>query len=143
MLFSILRGAIAGLFSAVASLFSSRRQRGAKSFDTTTPYAIKTDGQMGCVCDFADAPAANMCDRCPMRPATVQHDLDCWAAVMELRWEEAASVCLLSDNADFNSQTDRLVECIGDWTGFEAERFGGKTMLEALQSAVEAKRSRM
>jgi hypothetical protein len=102
----------------------------------------EVDGPMACVCDHSDAPAASMCIRCPRRQSAVERDLKCWAAVMELRSEEAESVTLLADNVDFNSMKDRAVTCSGDWTSFEDERFEGDSLLGALETAVESKRSR-
>lgn len=66
-------------------------------------------------------------------PPTVEELID------ELRAEEGASV-IICDNPDFNDQPDRTVEVVAPWNKFIGTTYGGETLLEALQAAVEAKR---
>lgn len=52
-----------------------------------------------------------------------------------LRGGEGDSVTIFCDNPDFNGQPERVVECCGDWTGWEDRRYGGDTLLGALNAA--------
>lgn len=99
------------------------------------------DGALNCICDQFQAPAASMCPSCPRRDAAVKSDLECWQMVMELRSEEAHSVDIFPDNADFNGQKNCAVECIGAWTGWCPIRYDGATLHEALTAAVQAMRA--
>ena len=61
-------------------------------------------------------------------------------AIGELISEEADSVTILAANPDFIGP-DYAIECGGDWTSFNSIRFSGKSIVECLESAVEARRA--
>lgn len=62
------------------------------------------------------------------------------AAVNELRAEGGACVEFCCPNEDFNGQPDEIVDVTASWTDWEPRRFGGDTLLAALQLALAAKR---
>lgn len=64
------------------------------------------------------------------------------ACLERLRANEGATVTFLCDNPDFDMLPDRTVVVCDDWTGWEDRRFGGNSLLEALQAA-EAERKRL
>lgn len=58
-----------------------------------------------------------------------------------LRYEEGDSVTILCDNPDpARAEDNNAIECVGDWTFWRTQRYSGRTLLEALQKAVRAKR---
>lgn len=61
-----------------------------------------------------------------------------WRIVEQLRAAEGHSVVIVNDNPDFNGQPGAFVECVGDWTGWEPQRFTGNTIDEALGNAIVA-----
>lgn len=61
-------------------------------------------------------------------------------AIEALRENEGSSVTILCENPDADeSQPLNVVEVIDDWTGWETKRFGGDTLLLAIQAAMAAK----
>lgn len=60
-----------------------------------------------------------------------------WRIVEKLRADEGHSVLIINDNPDFNGQ-GALVECVGDWTGWEVEKFTGDNIDQALGAALVA-----
>lgn len=58
-----------------------------------------------------------------------------WNLVEALRAPEGHIVTLICDNPDFNGQPNSAVECRGDWTDWDDQRFTGDTILDALQAA--------
>lgn len=63
-----------------------------------------------------------------------------WEMITELRDEEGSTVTIICDNADFNGQPDRAIECCGAWTGWQDVRFAFDKMEDCLKAAVEARR---
>lgn len=61
-------------------------------------------------------------------------------ALNYLREEEGDTVILFSDNPGFDGQPNRQIDCNGDWTNWADRRFGGDTLLEALEKAADEKR---
>ncbi|AMS41223.1 hypothetical protein [Aminobacter aminovorans] len=61
-----------------------------------------------------------------------------WRIVEQLRAAEGHSVVIVNDNPDFNGQPGAFVECVGDWTGWDTQRFTGATIDEALGNAIVA-----
>lgn len=90
--------------------------------------------------DFAVADMKGFVGSSEMIVAPKSDALECWAICEELRKGEASSVELLCDNPDFNGQPDRVVSVYGEWTKYHPKRFGGDTMLAALQAAQSAKK---
>jgi len=62
------------------------------------------------------------------------------AAIEILRQSEGDEVRILCDNPD--GPPNNAIECNGEWTGFETERFASFNLLNALQNAVIARASR-
>lgn len=60
------------------------------------------------------------------------------ALIETLRADEADSVTIFADNADFGGPNS-AVECCGGWTGWLDQRFVGDNLLEALVAASIAK----
>ena len=60
--------------------------------------------------------------------------------INELRKEEGACVTIFCDNPDFNGEPNVYVEVTSDWTDFKTARFGGDTLVKALETAAEAKK---
>lgn len=56
-----------------------------------------------------------------------------------LRRKEGDSITLLCDNPDFNGQPNNAVECCGDWTGWQEQRFTGDSLLLAVRAAYVAR----
>ncbi|MGX9145880.1 hypothetical protein [Mesorhizobium sp. 128a] len=61
-----------------------------------------------------------------------------WHMVEQLRADEASSVEILCDNADFNGQPNNAVVCNGSWTDWQNLRFTGDTIDAALAAAIAA-----
>ena len=61
-------------------------------------------------------------------------------AIGELNAEEGNGVNILAANPDFGGPS-YAIETTGDWTNWQPVRFEGDTQVEALENAVEAKRS--
>lgn len=61
-----------------------------------------------------------------------------WHIVEQLRTDEASSVEILADNADFNGQPNNAVVCNGEWTDWQNLRFTGDTIDAALGAAMVA-----
>lgn len=57
----------------------------------------------------------------------------------ELNSQEGNSVTIFAANPEFSGD-DYAIEACGDWSNWEAERFGGDSIAEALEKAVEQKR---
>lgn len=57
-------------------------------------------------------------------------------AIKELTREEADSVTIVADNADFDGPNSK-VECRGAWTDFIDKTFSGDSVLDCLLAAVE------
>ena len=68
-----------------------------------------------------------------LNPRTVS-----WNLCEALRASEGSSVTLVCDNPDFNGQPNNAVDCNGDWTGWNDQRFTGDTILDALVAAHDA-----
>lgn len=66
---------------------------------------------------------------------TPEEKIKAWNLVETLRAPEGHTVTLICDNPDFNGQPNSAVECCGDWTLWEEQRFTGDNILEALQAA--------
>ena len=104
-------------------------------------HTADEDGAMNCACDHANCPAASMCERCPRKAKAVEHDLACWAAVMELTNGDMSSVRITSKKR--NTRDDKpmfIVVCEGGFTRGQDWPYAGDTYRQALESAVAAKR---
>lgn len=98
-------------------------------------------GISGLLIAFALFVAAN-----PNRRMTGRHSresiktVDC---IEFLREEEGDSVTINSPNPDFDGGPDHVVECSGDWSDWDIRRFGGNSLLEALELACAEKVKRL
>lgn len=63
-----------------------------------------------------------------------------WGMLNELRNEEGNSVTIFCDNPD--GPPNNAIECCGDWTNWEPLRFERSTLLQCLNDAVLAKRTK-
>ncbi len=61
-------------------------------------------------------------------------------AIGVLNSDEGNSVTIVADNADFVGPNS-MIYCNGDWTGWDEVTFSGDSVADALEKAVEAKRS--
>lgn len=61
-----------------------------------------------------------------------------WYLVNVLRKSEGHAVTLMCDNPDFNGQPNCAIEVYGEHTDWQAKRFTGDTVIEALEKAVAA-----
>lgn len=61
-------------------------------------------------------------------------------AIGELNADEGNSVTILAANPDFGGD-NYAIEVQGDWTNWLPVRYGGDTVREALEKAVEVKRA--
>lgn len=61
-------------------------------------------------------------------------------AIGELNADEGNGVNILAANPDF-SGANYAIEVTGDWTNWQPVRYEGDTVLQALEKAVEVKRS--
>ncbi len=59
-------------------------------------------------------------------------------ALNKLRADEGNMVMLVCPNPDFNGLPDEVVDVSGDWNAHQITRYGGDTLLQALQRAVTA-----
>lgn len=60
---------------------------------------------------------------------------EAWDLVDKLRAPEGHAITLICDNPDFNGQPNCAIEVCGDWTDWQAKRFTGDTVMEALRKA--------
>lgn len=70
-----------------------------------------------------------------------RHDMEtrcvaCMTIINTLRMDEGNSIDILCDNPD--GPPNNAVECNGDWTEWETQRFEGDTLLTALEAAFKA-----
>jgi len=71
----------------------------------------------------------------------VNEMLFCMLLIEELRADEGNSVTILCPNPEpENREESEAVECLGEWTAWEEQRFSGATLKECLESAVRAYR---
>jgi hypothetical protein len=61
-------------------------------------------------------------------------------AIGELTSDEGDAVTILSENPEGNGPDNRAIECCGDWTEWEDERFYSQHTVDCLEAAVKAKR---
>lgn len=71
----------------------------------------------------------------PVSTHGVGDALEILALINALRADEGASVEILCDNPDFNGQPDRAIVVVGDWTDYQAKRFGADSLVECLRDA--------
>lgn len=71
---------------------------------------------------------------------TDEQKIKAWNLVDALRAPEGDSVTLLCDNPE--GPPNAAVECCGDWTGYNTERFDGEDIMSALDAAHSMKLSR-
>ena len=71
--------------------------------------------------------------------STVEILVRLWDAVNELRAEEGSSVTISCDNADFGGPASHIEVC-SDWTDWKQRGYYDQSVVDALESAVAAKR---
>jgi hypothetical protein len=64
--------------------------------------------------------------------------IQCWTLVERLIADEASSVTLLCENPEGIGPDNYAVDVSAEWTGWEEERFEGRTRLECLRKAIAA-----
>lgn len=66
-------------------------------------------------------------------------DANCMAKINGLHDQEASSVTIDSDNADFNSLPNCCIEVVGEWTNWMVREFRADTLIQALAAAESAR----